>query len=75
MSPTVYTDRAGRRWRPAGVVPYSELTPGDRFTFPGEAGVYVRGAAEVPTGEAFRLVGDLYHRPAILLEPDDGPPA
>jgi hypothetical protein len=71
---TVYRDAIGVPYRPVGLVPYSELTPGTPFALPGDTKVYFRAPAGAPGGELVRLLGALYHRPVLLLErngPDD----
>jgi hypothetical protein len=70
--PPAYVDAIGIRYRPVGLAPYSELTPGTPFALPGETRVYFRAPAGAPGGELVRLLGALYHRPVLLLE-RDGP--
>jgi hypothetical protein len=68
--PPAYADAAGVRYRPVGLVPYSELTPGTPFALPGGTRVYFRAPAGGPGGELARLLGALHHRPVLLLEQD-----
>jgi hypothetical protein len=68
----VYRDAIGVPYRPVGLVPYSELTPGVRYAVPGETVVHTRRPSGAPGGELARLLGALYHRPVLLLE-RDGP--
>jgi hypothetical protein len=67
-----YRDAIGMPYRPVGLVPYSELTTGDRYAIPGETVVYVRRPSVPPASELARVLGALYHRPVLLLE-RDGP--
>jgi hypothetical protein len=77
--PPRYIDTHGTRYRPAGTVPYSELTEGCRYVFPGEQIVRVRGRLGLTDLPALRdsapwALAGLYNRPVLLLKPvPDGP--
>jgi hypothetical protein len=71
----VYRDGAGVPYYPIALVPWCELTEGDRYAVPGETAIHVRSAVPSTPGlwsEYPAISRGLHNRPVLLLE-RDGP--
>jgi hypothetical protein len=71
--PPAYRDD-GLLYRPVAVVPWSELTEGDRYALPGCRAVRVRAAVDTPTlwAEYPAAARALHNRRVVLLERVEG---
>ena len=72
-SPSIYTDKFGKHYRPLAACPFSELVAGSPYAIEGEAEVYFRRSdARVKTPALDRLIPGLstgiYHCRVIALE-------